>query len=93
MDSDLQNMSQEQLVAEVLKLRQAIRQHRDANEHDLCWHHPNLWSALPDKVQPQLLVPEWPQFLRGCVRYRESLDRQAPNAARTSNEYLKSADA
>jgi hypothetical protein len=28
-------------------------------------------------------VPEWPEFLRGCVRYRQSLDEQAPNAPRS----------
>ena len=93
MENDLQTMSQEQLVAEVRKLRQAIRQHRDSTEHDLCWHHPGLWSVLPDKVEPRLLVPEWPQFMRGCIKYRQSLDQQAPNAERTSIEYLENPDA
>jgi hypothetical protein len=32
-------------------------------------------------------VPEWPQFMRGCIRYRASLDAQLPNAARTSRTY------
>lgn len=31
-------------------------------------------------------VPEWPQFLRGCLRYRESLDRELPHAPRTTEE-------
>jgi hypothetical protein len=32
-------------------------------------------------------VPDWPQFLRGCVRYRQSLDEQQPDAPRTTEEY------
>jgi hypothetical protein len=27
-------------------------------------------------------VPTWPEFLRGCLRYRESLDRKLPNGPR-----------
>lgn len=45
-------MSREQLVAEVKTLRDAIRTHRDSNGHDLCWHHPALWSLLPQKTDP-----------------------------------------
>ena len=30
--------------------------------------------------------PAWPQFLRGCVRYRQSLDEQLPDAPRTREE-------
>jgi hypothetical protein len=32
-------------------------------------------------------VPEWPQVMRGCIRYRASLDAQLPNASRTSRTY------
>ena len=32
-------------------------------------------------------VPEWPQFMRGCVKYRQSLDEQAPGAPRTTRPY------
>ena len=86
-DDDLEALSREQLVAEVRRLREGIRRHRDSSGQELCWHHPALWSLLPDKTDPVPVVPEWPQFLRGCVRYRESLDAQAPNAPRTSKEY------
>jgi hypothetical protein len=34
-----------------------------------------------------LAVPAWPQFLRGCLRYRESLDAQLPNAPRVTDEF------
>ncbi|RYX92497.1 MAG: hypothetical protein EOO28_21625 [Comamonadaceae bacterium] len=87
MDEDLTAMSLDELVAEARKLRAAIRRHRDSTGHELCWHHPDLWATLPEKAPPQLLVPEWPQFMRGCVRYRQSLDEQAPEAARSSREF------
>jgi hypothetical protein len=42
---------------------------------------------LPEKTDPIPVVPQWPEFIRGCVRYRQSLDEQAPNAPRTTEEY------
>ena len=87
MDSDLQNKSRENLIAEVQKLRNGIRRHRDSTKHELCWHHPELWSLLPEKTDPLPVVPEWPEFLKGCIRYRESLDQQASKAPRTNEQY------
>jgi hypothetical protein len=87
MDDDLDVMSREDLVAEARRLRAAIRQHRDSSGHDLCWHQPDLWALLPDKVAPEIEVPAWPQFMRGCVKYRQSLDEQAAHAARTGLEF------
>lgn len=87
MDDDLQRMSPEQLIAEVKRLRDGIRTHRDSTGHELCWHHPDLWALLPEKTLPSLAVPEWPQFMRGCIRYRQSLDEQLPAAKRTSAEF------
>ena len=87
MDEDLANLDREALIAEVKRLRARIRQHRDSTEQELCWHHPQLWGLLPEETDPQPAVPDWPQFLRGCVRYRESLDRQLPRAPRTTREF------
>jgi len=87
MDEDLDSLSREQLVAEVHRLRAGIRQHRDSTGHDLCWHHPQLWALLPERVAPAIAVPAWPQFMRGCIRYRQSLDEQAPGAPRTEGEF------
>jgi hypothetical protein len=87
MDEDLDRMSREELVAEVRRLRQGIRAHRDSTEHELCWHHPALWALLPERTDPLPTVPEWPQFLRGCIRYRQSLDEQLPDAPRSSAQY------
>jgi hypothetical protein len=87
MDTDLETMSREQLIAEARRLRNGIRKHRDSTEHELCWHHPDLWALLPEKSDPIPVVPDWPQFVRGCIRYRQSLDRQAAQAPRTSKPY------
>lgn len=87
MDSDLEQMTREALIAELKKLRQGIRRHRDSLGHELCWHHPELWGLLPEKTDPIPVVPDWPQFLRGCVKYRESLDEQAHSAPRTGEPY------
>lgn len=89
MDEDLERMSPEQLVAEVRKLRHGIRRHRDSTRHELCWHHPALWGLLPEKTDPVPIVPAWPQFIQGCVKYRHSLDEQAPDAPRTAEPYSK----
>jgi hypothetical protein len=86
MDTDLDALDREALIAEVKRLRAGIRAHRDRTGHELCWHHPALWGLLPGTTDPQPAVPDWPQFMRGCVRYRESLDEQLPYAPRTTDE-------
>ena len=86
MDEDLDALSREQLLEEVKRLRAGIRAHRDSSGHDLCWHHPDLWSLVPESLDPRIEVPAWPQFLRGCIRYRQSLDEQRPAAPRTTDE-------
>ncbi|MQA29096.1 MAG: hypothetical protein GEU82_04550 [Luteitalea sp.] len=87
MDDDLEQLDRVALVAEVKRLRAGIRAHRDSSGQELCWHHPQLWALLPEKTDPLPSVPDWPQFLRGCLRYRESLDRDLPYAARTEEEF------
>jgi hypothetical protein len=88
-DDDLDRMSREDLIAEVKKLRAGVRGHRDATRHELCWHHLKLWGLLPEQTDPLPVVPEWPEFIRGCVAYRQSLDAQAPDAPRTGEPYGK----
>ena len=87
MDDDLEQMSRGQLIAEVKQLRSGIREHRDSSLHDLCWYHPALWGLLPEKTDPVPVVPAWPQFMQGCVEYRQSLDEQAPEAPRSTEPY------
>ncbi|KRA71963.1 hypothetical protein ASD78_16460 [Lysobacter sp. Root667] len=86
MDDDLDTMTIERLREEVRRLRAGIRAHRDSSLHELCWHHPQLWELLPESTRAEIAVPEWPAFMRGCVRYRQSLDRQRPDAPRVDIE-------
>lgn len=86
MDQDLDRMTRDELVAEARRLRQGIRAHRDSSGHELCWHHPRLWGLLPETHDPLPVVPEWPAFMRGCIRYRQSLDEQLPGAPRSGAE-------
>lgn len=87
MDNDLDAMTREQLIEEARKLRAGIRTHRDTSGHDLCWYHPHLWALLPEKADPVPTVPDWPQFMRGCLKYRESLDAQCPQAPLSVQEF------
>jgi hypothetical protein len=89
LDRDVEQMSTPQLMAEVRKLRQGIRAHRDSGGQGLCWHHPKLLGLLPEQTDPLPTVPDWPEFLHGCVQYRQSLDVQAPEALRTQERYSK----
>ncbi len=87
MDEDLINMTRDSLIAEVRKLRQGIRLHRDSNLHELCWHHPELWGLLPEKTDTVPEVPEWPEFIQGCIKYRQSLDQQNPDSPRKNEKF------
>jgi hypothetical protein len=89
MDDDLLNLDRDGLIAEVKRLRAGIRRHRDSTGQELCWHHPALWRLLPDSTDPVPAVPDWPQFLRGCIRYRQSLDEQLPDSPRTKDEFTE----
>ncbi|MFO1140944.1 MAG: hypothetical protein U1E59_00915 [Amaricoccus sp.] len=86
-DADLEAMAPAALLAHAREMRAAIRAHRDASGHELCWHHPELWGLLPDTPKGGQAVPDWPQFLRGCILYRASLDRELGEAPRTTEEY------
>jgi hypothetical protein len=87
MDEDLEKLNREELIAEIKRLRSGIRTHRDSTGQNLCWHHPELWNLLPEKTAPEIAVPSWPKFLSGCVRYRESLERELPDAPVNDEEY------
>lgn len=78
LDEDLQQLNKEQLIEEVKNLRNGIRKHRDSSGQQLCWHHPKLWNLLPEKTDPKIEVPDWPDFLKGCIKYRKSLDEKKP---------------
>ncbi|MEJ7736681.1 MAG: hypothetical protein WKF97_04570 [Chitinophagaceae bacterium] len=73
-DADLASMSHAELIEQIIKLRAGIREHRDSTGHELCWHHPKLWNLLPEKTEPQISVPDWPEFITRCAAYRKSLE-------------------
>jgi hypothetical protein len=87
LDADLNDMDRDALLGAARAMRQAIRTHRDTSMHELCWHHPEMWALLPDTPPGGQIVPDWPQFMRGCTRYRESLDRQLAAAPRSDREF------
>lgn len=79
LDEDLKKLDKQALIEEVIRLRHGIREHRDSTGHELCWHHPKLWDLLPEKTDPKIAVPDWPEFMKGCIHYRKSLDSGNPN--------------
>lgn len=87
MDEELKPVTRGQLIAEARRLRAGIRAHRDSTGHALWWHHPALWALLPEKTDPLPTVPTCPEFLRGCLRYRQSLDEQLPDSPRSDVPY------
>ncbi|MBP1846378.1 hypothetical protein J2046_004653 [Rhizobium petrolearium] len=86
-DADLEKMDHAALLATARAMRHAIRTHRDSSMHELCWHHPDMWALLPEPPTGKQIVPDWPQFMRGCIRYRQSLDQQLADAPRSNREF------
>lgn len=87
-DADLQELDHQQLRAEVKRLREAIRKHRDSSGHDLCWYHPELWSLLPEKYDPKPTIPEFGEFIHRCVAYRTGLEKPFMSAMTEINAML-----
>jgi hypothetical protein len=80
MDADLEAMDRAELIETVQQLRDAIRAHRDATLHDLCWYQPELWGLLPEKIDLRPQLPTRERFLQGCVAFRDALERELPDA-------------
>ena len=64
MDDDLEAFSRDQLVAEVKRLRTAIREHRDSSLHELCWHHPKCGDSCP---KSPIRSPSFPSGRSFCA--------------------------
>ena len=58
MDNDLDQLSREELISEIKKLRNGIRRHRDSTGHDPCWYHSDLWGLLPEKTDPPFFTSD-----------------------------------
>ncbi len=87
MDADLESLSREQLIAEVKRLRQAFANIATAPGTSCAGTIPRCGRCCRKKSDPLPVVPDWPQFLRGCLRYRQSLDDQLPQAPRSHEPY------
>jgi hypothetical protein len=62
------------LVAEVMRLREGIREHQSKSGHELCWLNDiELWKLLdPDATYPHETLPVREELLTQCVRFYES---------------------
>ena len=76
-DADLENMDASELRAEALKLRSAIRAHRDQLGDDRCWLDDfALYKALPDNAPIITRLPPKEFFIPHCEHFWET--RQCP---------------
>ncbi len=81
LDQDLDGQSSDELRGEVIRLRQAIRLHRDEKGHGRCWlDDARLYAVLPEQTQAETQLPSKPEFLRNCDLFWE--DRQKPGEHR-----------
>lgn len=70
MDNDLANMKFEDLQQEVMKLRSAIRYHRDQKGDDNCWlDSKTLYDVLPEKIGVSPELPDKQLMMINCSRY------------------------
>jgi hypothetical protein len=78
MDNDLEPMTAEEMKAEIIKLREAIRYHRDQKGDDRCWVDDlRLYEILPEgAVGYDPTLPPEDVFLENCKRFYKS--RQVP---------------
>ena len=69
-DTDIKTMTQAQLRAEIMKLRKALRKHRDAKDNARCWHNDlTLYGALPEEKPAGKMIGDEKVFLKNCQRY------------------------
>ena len=77
-DGDVAVMDEDELMAEVMKLRKAIRLHRDEKGHDRCWlDDQRLYEALPETKPADFTLPPKDEFLVNCERYWECRGKQS----------------
>lgn len=83
---DPELLTREQLLIEVRKLRAASVSTTIAPVIRCAGTIPSL-GTLTEPIPADILVPEWPRFLRGCVKYWEALDHELSDANRTDAEF------
>ncbi|MBI4151515.1 VOC family protein [Candidatus Woesearchaeota archaeon] len=72
-DNDLLTLDPVKLKAELLRLRQGIREHRDEKGHGRCWLDDlRLYDLLPEKLPADTTLPPREEFLENCARFHET---------------------
>lgn len=71
MDDDLRGMSEQQLIDEIMKLREGIRKHRDQKGDENCWLDDQfyLYGLLPEKINAEPQLPDKDLMMLNCSRY------------------------
>lgn len=69
-DKDVQTMSVKKAQREIMRLRKAIRKHKEAKDNARCWMNDfELYRVLPEKTLSQpIRLPEC-EFLKNCKTY------------------------
>ena len=69
-DTDILSMGHLRALREIMRLRGAIRKHRDAKGNARCWlNDTQLYRALPEKKSADSIVLSECTFLANCKRY------------------------
>lgn len=70
LDIDLGGMGASKLRKELKRVRNGIRQHRDAKGHDRCWENDwDMYKLLPESKDADFTLPPEEEFLENCKRY------------------------
>lgn len=65
----------EMVSPRIQELEAAIRKHRQATSHDMCWENDvELWGVLKDSPKMDHTPPPWCEFMQRCAAYRASKD-------------------
>lgn len=71
------NNNEKKLLKRIKELENAIKKHRKATNHEMCWENDEkLWEILNDKVKINHNPPEWCEFMKKCAEYRKSKDKK-----------------
>lgn len=71
-DEDIVEFDRDALLQEIMRLRSAIRYHRDQKGDDRCWLDDiKLYELLPETSSHELTLPPQEEFLSSCKRFWE----------------------
>lgn len=71
-DKELNEVSRDELISEIYRLRKGIRYHRDEKGDDRCWlDDQKLYELLPETGNKDFTLPPKEKFLQSCNRFWE----------------------